>query len=117
MKDLIRNVDDYLEGFPENVREKLVSIRTTIIENAPGVVEGIAYRMPAYRMNGKPLVYFAGYENHIGFYATPTGHERFKEKLKVYKQGKGSVRFPHDKPVPLGLIAEIVRFRVNENGQ
>jgi uncharacterized protein YdhG (YjbR/CyaY superfamily) len=117
MKKEITNVDEYLEGFPEGVREKLNSIRRTILENAPGAFEGIAYRMPAYRTNGKPLVYFAGFDRHIGFYATPAGHERFRDELSVYKQGKGSVQFPIDRPVPLSLIAAIVRFRVNENGQ
>jgi uncharacterized protein YdhG (YjbR/CyaY superfamily) len=116
VKDFIMNVDEYLEGFPEEIREKLRSIRRIILKNAPGAVEGMAYRMPAYRSNGKPLVYFAGYEKHIGFYATPTGHEKFKNELSRYKQGKGSVQFPVDNPIPYDLIAEIVRYRFNENG-
>jgi uncharacterized protein YdhG (YjbR/CyaY superfamily) len=60
-------------------------------------------------------VYFAGYENHIGFYATPTGHEAFKKDLAGYKTGKGSVQFPLTEPLPLSLIKKIVRFRVKEN--
>ncbi|MBI3234356.1 MAG: DUF1801 domain-containing protein, partial [Bacteroidetes bacterium] len=62
-----------------------------------------------------PLVYFAGYKNHIGFYATPTGHEAFEKELSIYKQGKGSVQFPIDKPLPLSLISKIVKFRVKQN--
>jgi uncharacterized protein YdhG (YjbR/CyaY superfamily) len=71
--------------------------------------------MPAYKVNGTPLVYFAAFTHHIGFYATPSGHAEFARELSVYKQGKGSVQFPFDKPLPLDLIARIVRFRVEEN--
>jgi uncharacterized protein YdhG (YjbR/CyaY superfamily) len=71
--------------------------------------------MPAYKLNGRPLVYFAGFKRHIGFYATPAGHEEFSKELSQYKQGRGSVQFPSDRPLPLDLIARIVRFRVNEN--
>ena len=70
--------------------------------------------MPACKLHGM-LVYFAGYKKHIGFYATPTGHEAFKKELSVYKEGKGSVQFPHDKPLPLGLVGKIVKFRVKQN--
>ena len=67
------------------------------------------------QVNGKPLVYFAGFKNHIGFYATPTGHEQFSKELSNYKQGKGSVQFPLEKEVPFDLIKKIVEFRVKEN--
>jgi uncharacterized protein YdhG (YjbR/CyaY superfamily) len=71
--------------------------------------------MAAYRVNKKPLVYFGGYTKHIGFYATPAGHEPFKKELSTYKQGKGSVQFPLSEPIPVDLIARIVAFRVAEN--
>jgi uncharacterized protein YdhG (YjbR/CyaY superfamily) len=71
--------------------------------------------MPAYKLNGRPLVYFAGFKNHIGFYATPTGHEAFKKELSGYKQGRGSLQFPLNQPVPYDLIEQIVLFRVAEN--
>jgi uncharacterized protein YdhG (YjbR/CyaY superfamily) len=75
----------------------------------------MAYGMPAYKLNKKPLVYFAGYKNHIGFYATPSGHEQFSKELSKYKQGKGSVQFPLDKPIPFDLIRQMVAFRAQEN--
>jgi uncharacterized protein YdhG (YjbR/CyaY superfamily) len=109
------NVDSYIDSFPENIRMMLRQMRKIITENAPGAEEGFAYHMPSYKLNGRPLVYFAGYENHIGFYATPAGHVRFKEDLSKYKQGKGSVQFPIDKPLPTDLIARIVKYRVEEN--
>ncbi len=108
-------VDEYIGSFPENIQELLHQIRSVIKENAPGAAEGFSWRMPAYMLNGKPLVYFAGYGRHIGFYATPSGHESFARELSQYKRGKGSVRFPADQPLPLDLIARMVRFRVAEN--
>ena len=75
----------------------------------------MSYGMPAYKLKGKPLVYFAGFKNHIGFYATPSGHTEFARELSKYKQGKGSVQFPIDQPMPLELISLIVQFRVFEN--
>lgn len=108
-------VQNYINSFPEEIREILEHIRKTIFENAPGAVETMSYQMPAYKINGRILVYFAAYKNHIGFYATPAGHEAFKEELSKYKRGKGSVQFPLDKPIPLDLVAQIVRFRVEEN--
>jgi uncharacterized protein YdhG (YjbR/CyaY superfamily) len=107
-------VDDYIKSFPENVQKMLEQVRKAIKSSAPDAIEGFSYMMPAYKLNGKPLVYFAGYKNHIGFYATPTGHSSFAEELSKYKQGKGSVQFPLDEPVPLALIRQIVKFRVLE---
>jgi uncharacterized protein YdhG (YjbR/CyaY superfamily) len=108
-------VDSYIKSFPEKTQIRLRQIRATIIKNAPDAIESIAYRMPAYKTNGKTLVYFAGFKNHIGFYATPTGHASFADELFKYKHGRGSVQFPLDKPLPLNLIGQIVRFRVIEN--
>ncbi|RZL42442.1 MAG: DUF1801 domain-containing protein [Pedobacter sp.] len=110
-----KNVDEYIASFPPETQTILEQIREIIKKAAPEAEESISYAMPAYKLNGKPLVYFAGYKNHIGFYATPTGHEAFKEDLSVYKQGKGSVQFPIDKPMPLDLIERITKFRVEEN--
>ncbi len=111
----MNEVDIYIDQFPSNVREKLSDIRNVIKQNAPEANESFAYGMPAYKLNGRPLVYFAGFKNHIGFYATPTGHEEFKNELAGYKQGKGSVQFPIDEPMPLELVKRIVQFRVKEN--
>ncbi|MCK3683410.1 DUF1801 domain-containing protein [Maribellus sp. YY47] len=111
----MNEVDHYINGFPENIRLLLKQMRTVITETAPDAVENIAYGMPAYQLNKKPLVYFAGYPKHIGFYATPSGHAEFAKELSVYKQGKGSVQFPVDQPLPVDLIKRIVAFRAEEN--
>lgn len=110
----IQSVDEYIATFKAIDQVKLEQIRQIIKVNVPEAVESISYGMPAYKVNKKPLVYFAGYAKHIGFYAMPTGHEKFKQQLSRYKQGKGSVQFPLDEPLPIVLIKEIVQFRVTE---
>ena len=110
-----KSVEKYIAQFPLDVQRLLQQIRDIIHEEAVGVEEGISYGMPAYKTYGKPLVYFAAYKKHIGFYATPTGHAEFSDDLSAFKQGKGSVQFPLDKPIPLALIRRIVAFRVKEN--
>jgi len=111
------SVHSYISQFPENIQEILLKIRQIIRENAPEATEEIAYGMPAYKLHKKPLVYFAGFSKHIGFYAVPSGHAAFAEELSVYKGGKGSVQFPLTQPVPYDLIEKIVIFRVKENTQ
>ena len=108
-------VDNYIATFPEEVRTILAAIRQIILSTAPEAEESIAYGMPAYKTNKKPLVYFAAFKNHIGFYATPSGHSAFQEELSIYKQGRGSVQFPLDAPIPYALIEKMVKFRVEEN--
>jgi uncharacterized protein YdhG (YjbR/CyaY superfamily) len=108
-------VDEYIKAFPKITQVLLKQVREVIKETAPEAEEFIGYGMPAYKLNKKPLVYFAGYEKHIGFYATPNGHEKFVKEFSKYKQGKGSVQFPIDEPIPLALIKKVVVFRVKEN--
>jgi uncharacterized protein YdhG (YjbR/CyaY superfamily) len=111
------DVNQYISQFPDQVQEILHNLRNIILDCAPNAVEGISYGMPGYKLNHKPLVYFAAYKNHIGFYATPTGHNAFKKELSAFKQGKGSVQFPLTEAMPYDLIAKIVRYRVSENEQ
>ncbi|GAA4462544.1 DUF1801 domain-containing protein [Nibrella saemangeumensis] len=110
-----KTVDEYINSFPQDVQALLKKFRELIKANAPEAVESISYGMPAYKTNGKPLVYFAGFKKHIGFYATPTGHAEFADELSTYKQGKGSVQFPLSQQIPYDLIRRIVAFRVQEN--
>ena len=115
MEKKVSTVDDYIKTFPKNTQELLKQLRKIVKQSAPDAIEMISYGMPAYKLNKKPLVYFAGYANHIGFYATPTGHKEFIKELSKYKQGKGSVQFPIEEPLPLDLIEKIVKFRIMEN--
>lgn len=110
-----KTVEEYISLFPKEVEKILLQIRKIIKDAAPNAVEGIYYGMPGYKLNKKPLVYFAAYTKHIGFYATPSGHRQFSKELSGYKQGKGSVQFPLSEPIPFDLIKRMVEFRVKEN--
>jgi uncharacterized protein YdhG (YjbR/CyaY superfamily) len=112
----INSIDEYIASFPVDVQEKLNSLRKTIKTAAPDAKEKISYQMPAFELYGI-LVYFAGFKKHVGFYPTASGIEAFKSELKNYKQGKGSVQFPLDKPIPFDLVTQIVKFKVAENIQ
>jgi len=109
-----KNVNEYIAGFPKDIRGILEKLRTTIKKAAPGAEELINYGVPAFRLNGN-LVFFAAHKNHIGFYPAPSGIEAYKKELAAYEGAKGSVQFPIEKPLPFGLITKIVRFRVKEN--
>jgi uncharacterized protein YdhG (YjbR/CyaY superfamily) len=109
-----KTIDDYVARFPDDVQEILEKIRTTIRKAAPAAEETINYQIPTFTLHGN-LVHFAAFENHIGFYPTPSGINEFKSELSAYKGAKGSVQFPLDKPMPLSLITKIVKFRVKEN--
>ena len=111
-----KDVDEYISDSAIEVQKILGQLRTTIRKTAPLAEEIISYGMPAYKLNGI-LVYFAPRKNHIGFYPTASGIEAFKKELSAYKWSKGAVQFPLDKPLPLGLISKIVKFRVKENLQ
>lgn len=109
--DTYMDVDDYITAADAGVQEILKKIRSTIKNCAPTATESIAYGMPAYKLNGKPLVYFGAFPHHVGFYATPDGHEAFEKELSQYKRGKGSVQFPLNQPIPYDLIARITTFK------
>ena len=116
MDSLNNDIDTYISGFPKEVQIILEEIRTTIRQAAPDAAETIKYAMPTFVLNGN-LVHFAAFKNHIGFYPVPSGIDAFKNELSVYKGAKGSVQFPINEPMPLGLISKIVKFRVMENVQ
>ena len=112
----LNNIDEYIAGFPAEIQIILQQVRATIKEAAPEAEEAIKYAMPTFTLNGN-LVHFAVFKHHIGFYPAPSGIESFKKELALYKGAKGSVQFPIDKPMPLSLIAKIVKFRVTENSK
>jgi uncharacterized protein YdhG (YjbR/CyaY superfamily) len=114
-KNVPKDIAEYIAMFPKETQVLLQNVLTTIRKAAPEAEETISYQMPTFRLNGKNLVHFAAYKNHIGFYPTPSGIEAFKKELSVYDGAKGSVQFPIDQPMPLDLITKIVKFRVKEN--
>jgi len=113
-KQQFRTIDEYIRMFPGNVRVLLEQVRLAVRRAAPEAVETISYQMPAFKLNGKVIVFFAAWEKHIGFYPTPSGTKAFDRELAHYKRAKGSIQFPMNEPLPLDLIGRIVRFRVSE---
>lgn len=107
----MKDVDVYIAQFPKETQEKLRELRVIIKSIVPEIAEAFAYKMPAYRLNGKPFLYFAGYSKHIGFYSMGIGQTEFANELKAYKQGKGSIQFPLDKPLPTDLIRRIIQLK------
>jgi len=107
-------IDEYISTFPEDVQRILEKVRQTIRKAAPEAEELISYQIPAFKLHSN-LVYFGGWKNHIGFYPVSSAIRAFKKELSVYEGNKGSVKFPLNKPMPYGLISEIVKFRVKEN--
>ncbi len=107
-----KNIEAYVATFPEETQALLQQVREAIKKAAPAATEAISYAMPTFKLNGKNLVHFAAFKNHIGFYPAPQGIEAFKEELSKYKGAKGSVQFPLDKLMPLDLITRIVKYRM-----
>ena len=105
------DVDVYIANFNDETQKRLERLRELVKNTSPDAVEAISYGLIGYKRNGKPLVYFGGFEKHIGFYATPNGHAAFAEDFAKYKQGKGSVQLPLDQPLPLDLIKRVVEYR------
>lgn len=109
-----KNIDQYRNTFSKDVQDILQKIRQKISMIAPKALESISYQMPTFKLNGKNLVHFAAFKNHIGFYPTPSAIEKFKKELSAYKWAKGSIQFPIDKPIPYDLIEKTVIFRAKE---
>lgn len=110
------DVDSYIDQFDGEVKARLLQLRQLVRAEVSEAKEGIAYGLVGYKLGGKPLVYFGGFAKHIGFYATPNGHEAFKKEFSKYKQGKGSVQFPNNQPLPIELIKRVIEYRKQQVG-
>lgn len=111
----VASIDEYIAGFPDDVQNILQELRSTIKAAAPEAQEKISYGMPTFTMNGKYLIYFAGWKNHISIYPIPSGDETFKQKISPYMAGKGTLKFPIDQPLPLDLVTEMVKLQIAGN--
>jgi uncharacterized protein YdhG (YjbR/CyaY superfamily) len=114
-KTEFRSVDQYIATHPENVQAILQRVRSAIRKAVPGAEETISYQIPAYKLQGRPVIYFAGWKQHYSLYpATDRVVETFKDDLAPYKMSRGTIRFPLSKPAPVKLIAGIARLRAKE---
>ena len=114
-KATFTSMDEYIASFPEDVQKILEELRRTIQAAAPEAEEKISYNIPTFTLNGKYLIYFAGWKNHISIYPIPTGSEAFNKQVSKYVEGKGTLKFPLNKPIPLTLITKMVKLKVTEN--
>lgn len=108
------DINEYINSAPNDIKVKLNKLYKLIKTTVPETDDAISYGMPTFKLNGKNLVHFAYYKNHIGFYPTPSPIEKFKNKLKDYKYSKGAIQFPLSEDLPLNLIKEIVVERIKE---
>lgn len=104
----------YINSFPKEVQVILERMRILVKETVPEAEESMSYGIIGYKLKNKPLIYFGAFKKHIGFYATPQGHEAFSEELASYKQGKGSVQFPLNKEMPFDLMRRITLFKESQ---
>ena len=107
-------VDDYISTFPEDIQAILEKVRQAIHKAAPDAVETMSYGMPTFDLNGKHLVFFAGWKHHISLYPLPAGDEAFQQQISHYKRAKGTIQFPLDKPIPYDLVKQIVTLLMKE---
>ena len=114
-ENTMESITHYISALQPEFQSRMNTIRSIVKEMAPDAVEKISYQMPSFYLNNRPLVYYASFKTHIGFYPIPSGLEAFKDELKGFKQGKGSVQFPINQPLPIELIKRIVAYRIGEN--
>lgn len=110
-----KDVDEYIASALEAVKDKLQNLRRTIKELVPEAGEKISYGIPTITLNGKFLIYFAGFKNHISIYPVTSAMEESIKEILLYRTGKGTLQFPLDKPLPMPLIRKIVKVRLQEN--
>lgn len=110
------SIDEYIAGYPEDIQKILHEVRATLKAAAPQATEKISYQIPTFYLNGN-LVHFAAFKDHISFFPGSIGNisRQFGERIAEYVTGKGTLQFPLDKPLPLDLIAEITRYRAEQN--
>ncbi len=113
-KKLFTTIDEYISTFPEETQMALEGVRQTIQKAAPEATETISYGIPTFNLDGKHLVFFAGWKQHISLYPIPAGDEAFQQELSLHKRAKGTIQFPLDKPIPYSLVEKIVTLLMTE---
>ena len=110
MRKRYKTIDEYIGDFPQEVRERLEKVRRTIHSVAPGATETISYQIPAFKIDGKFLVYFAAFPNHISMYPIPPGDADFAQEIAPYVKGKGTLQFPLNQPIPFNIVEKVAGF-------
>ena len=107
-------IDNYITGFPDEVQQILSELKTIIKQAIPAAEETIHYAMPAFKYNGKHIIYFAAYKKHIGIYPVPAGDEKFQKEIAPYRKSKATLQLSLDNSLPESLIIKMVKFRMAE---
>jgi uncharacterized protein YdhG (YjbR/CyaY superfamily) len=114
MAENAKTIDEYIAGFDPKIQMTLNELRNFIKSEVPEATEKISYGMPTFYLNGN-LVHFAAFKDHYGFFPSPSGIDKFEKELAPYRSGKGTLRFPLDKPIPWEIIKKVIQFRIKEN--
>ena len=114
-KTNFQSIDEYIAACPEETHERLQTIRAEIKRIAPEAKEKISYQIACFELNGRNLIHFAGWKKHVSLYPVPTGSEAFEAEVSKYADGKGTVKFPLDQPLPIKLIQKIIKLHVGNN--
>lgn len=110
------NIDEYIAGFDDQIQQKLTELRKFIKQRLPeGIEETISYGIPTFKLNGKYVIYFAGYAKHISIYPIPPGPAEFEQKIAPYVKGRGTLQFPNSEPLPYALIEEVIKYSVKRH--
>lgn len=110
-----QTIDEYIAACPEGTQERLQKIREAVKKLAPAAKEKISYQIAAFELNGRNLIHFAGWKKHISLYPIPAGDEAFEEEVSRYADGKGTVKFLLDKPMPMRLVKKIIKLHLAQN--
>jgi uncharacterized protein YdhG (YjbR/CyaY superfamily) len=114
-KTNFQSIDEYIAACPEGTHERLQAIRAAIKKLAPEAKEKISYQIAAFELNGKNLIHFAGWKKHISLYPIPAGDEAFEEAASKYADGKGTMKFPLDEPMPMKLVTKVIKLHLAQN--
>jgi len=114
-KTNFQSIDEYIAAYPEESQAYLMQIRKLIYALVPEAKEKISYQIACFELNGKNLIHFAGWKKHVSLYPIPAGNEAFNKEIVKYADGKGTVKFPLDKPLPLKLIEKAIKYRLADH--
>ena len=114
-KKRFTTIDEYIATFPGEIQDALEKVRQAIHNAAPEAAETMSYGIPTFNLNGKHVVFFAGWKHHISLYPIPAGDEAFQQKISQYKRAKGTIQFPLDNPIPYDVVEKIVTLLMMEN--
>ena len=114
-KTNFQSIDEYIAACPPDSQAYLREIRKLIRSLVPDAKEKISYQIACFELNGMNLIHFAGWKKHVSLYPVPAGSEAFQRQIKPYVDGKGTLKFPLDEPLPIKLIERIVKLHLKVN--